>query len=119
MPTITDQPPGHIQAELDSLRASLTDTIPAKRDQQNLLIATWNIRAFGSLTRKWTAGSNDSPKRDLRAMRTICEIVARFDVVAVQEVVRQFASVTRYDAFSRRQLVVFDDGRNPGCCGPQ
>jgi len=87
MPTITDQPPGHIQAELDSLRASLTDTIPAKRDQQNLLIATWNIRAFGSLTRKWTAGSNDSPKRDLRAMRTICEIVARFDVVAVQEVV--------------------------------
>jgi len=87
MPAITDQPPGHIQAELDSLRASLTDTIPAKRDQQNLLIATWNIRAFGSLTRKWTAGSNDSPKRDLRAMRTICEIVARFDVVAVQEVV--------------------------------
>lgn len=87
MPDITDQPPAHIQAELDTLRTSLSNTIPSKQHGQNLLIATWNVRAFGSLTREWTAGSNDRPKRDLRALRTICEIVARFDVVAIQEVV--------------------------------
>lgn len=87
MPTITDQPPANIQAELNALRASLSNTIPSKQQGQNLLIATWNIRAFGSLTRKWTAGGSDSPKRDLRGLRAICEIVARFDIVAIQEVV--------------------------------
>jgi len=87
MPTITDQPPANIQAELNGLRASLSGTIPAKQEGQNLLIATWNIRAFGSLTRKWTAVSGDSPTRDLRGLRAICEIVSRFDVVAIQEVV--------------------------------
>ncbi|MEJ2701332.1 MAG: endonuclease/exonuclease/phosphatase family protein [Sedimentisphaerales bacterium] len=85
MAKITDQPPANIQAELNALRASLSNVIPAKG--QNLLIATWNLRAFGSLTRKWTAGGSDSPKRDLRGLRAICEIISRFDVVAIQEVV--------------------------------
>jgi len=87
MPDINNQPPAHILAELDALRNSLSDAIPSKQNGQNLLIATWNIRSFGSLTRKWTAQSNDSPKRDLRGLRAICEIVSRFDVVAIQEVV--------------------------------
>jgi len=87
MPGITDQPPAHIQAELDALRNSLSNTIPSKQHGRNLLIATWNIRSFGSLTRKWTAQSNDNPKRDLRGLRAICEIVSRFDVVAIQEVI--------------------------------
>ena len=51
-----------------------------------MLIATWNIRAFSSLTRKWTAGSSDSPKRDLRGLRAIIDILSRFDVIAIQEV---------------------------------
>jgi endonuclease/exonuclease/phosphatase family metal-dependent hydrolase len=41
---------------------------------------------FSSLTRKWTADADDEPKRDLRGLRAICEIVSRFDVVAIQEV---------------------------------
>lgn len=86
MPSISDQPPSNIQAELNSLRAALDQNIPQKQQNQNLLIATWNIRMFGSLTRKWTAGSNDKPKRDLRGLRAICEIIRRFDVIAVQEV---------------------------------
>lgn len=87
MANITDQPPAYVQAELNALQASLNDTIPSKQHGQNLLIATWNLRAFGSLTRKWTAGSSDNPKRDLRGLRTICEIVSHFDVVAIQEIV--------------------------------
>jgi endonuclease/exonuclease/phosphatase family metal-dependent hydrolase len=38
------------------------------------------------LTEKWQAADGDSPKRDLHALRCIAEIVARFDVVALQEV---------------------------------
>lgn len=85
MPTITDQPPSVVQSDLVDLRDHLAATLPAKRTGRNLLIATWNIRAFASLTRKWTAGGNDSPKRDLRGLRAIAEIVERFDIVAIQE----------------------------------
>ena len=85
MPTIHDTPPAAIQNELNNLAQALDTDIPSKTDT-NLLIATWNIRRFGSLTREWTAGANDSPKRDLRGLRAICEIVSRFDVVAIQEV---------------------------------
>jgi endonuclease/exonuclease/phosphatase family metal-dependent hydrolase len=86
MPDINSTPPAAVQADLDALQAALDGTIPAKQPGSNLLIATWNIRMFGSLTRKWTAASDDSPKRDLRGLRAICEIVLRFDVVAIQEV---------------------------------
>jgi hypothetical protein len=86
MPQLTDQPPLSIQNELDALNRSLDQVIPTKLIGQNLLIATWNIRSFASLTRKWTASENDSPKRDLRGLRAICDILSRFDVVAIQEV---------------------------------
>ncbi len=86
MPQLSDQPPQAIQQELDALNNTLDQAIPSKQDGQNLLIATWNIRSFSSLTRKWTASQNDSPKRDLRGLRTICDIISRFDVIAIQEV---------------------------------
>lgn len=38
------------------------------------------------MTEKWSSAEDDSPKRDLHALRCITEIVSRFDVVAVQEV---------------------------------
>jgi hypothetical protein len=71
---------------MEGLRAALDQAIPVRQVDRNLLIASWNIRKFGGLTRKWTAGTNDSPKRDLRGLLAIAEIVSRFDVVAVQEV---------------------------------
>lgn len=85
MPSITDTPPQAIQDDLDALGRALDDSIPGRTDD-NLLIATWNLRLFASLTRKWTAGANDSPKRDLRGLRAIIAILSRFDVVALQEV---------------------------------
>jgi endonuclease/exonuclease/phosphatase family metal-dependent hydrolase len=93
MPVISSNPPSSVQADLNSLNAALDNQIPAKQNNANLLIATWNIRMFGSLTRKWTATSNDSPKRDLRGLRAICEIVSRFDVVAIQEVMGDLGSL--------------------------
>ena len=49
MATITDRPPDGVQAELDALKILLDQEIP-KKHSNNLLIATWNIRAFGGLT---------------------------------------------------------------------
>jgi endonuclease/exonuclease/phosphatase family metal-dependent hydrolase len=84
MPEITDKPEKDIKQELAELRASL-DKIPSKAVDNNLLIATWNIRAFGDLTKKWRSSSNDSPKRDLHALLCIGEILSKFDVIAIQE----------------------------------
>ena len=86
MPSLDDAPPADVLSDIHALRASLHSTTPAKRLDDNLLIATWNIRAFASLTREWLAGDADSPKRDLRALLAIGEIIRRFDVIAVQEV---------------------------------
>ena len=84
-PNITELPPEGVLADLARLRSALDDEVPAKALDRNLLIATWNIRAFGGLTEKWESSGDDSPKRDLHSLLCISEIVSRFDVVAVQE----------------------------------
>ena len=86
MPTMTDAPPTEVVAQLDALCAALDDQIPPRLVDRNLLIATWNIRAFGGLTERWRASDDDSPKRDLLGLRAIAEILSRFDVIALQEV---------------------------------
>ncbi len=86
MPKITDNPPATVMADLDILRDALDSSVPAKRLDDNLLIATWNLRAFGDLNDKWNSGDSDSPKRDLQSVLAIADIISRFDVIAVQEV---------------------------------
>lgn len=83
---ILETPPDEIKQELQKLQEELDNEIPEKILDNNLLIATWNIRHFGDLTEKWKSSQNDSPKRDLHALRCIAEIVSRFDIVAMQEV---------------------------------
>jgi endonuclease/exonuclease/phosphatase family metal-dependent hydrolase len=85
VPSILDRPPADTRAELTALRRQLSAEIPKKRDD-NLLIATWNIRELGGLTDKWRSDAKDVPKRDLHSLACIAEIVSRFDVVAIQEV---------------------------------
>jgi endonuclease/exonuclease/phosphatase family metal-dependent hydrolase len=63
----------------------LDDTIPPRHLDRNLLVATWNLRAFGRVTEKWRSEPDDSPRRDLFDLRCIAEIVSRFDVVAIEE----------------------------------
>ncbi len=86
MPDITDTPPPAVARDIAALRVYLDQRVPARQPGGNLLIATWNLRAFASLTREWTAGPKASPKRDLRALLAIGEILRRFDVIALQEV---------------------------------
>lgn len=86
MPTIHDIPPLEVQQDLRLLKEDLDLKIPAKELDRNLLIASWNVRAFGDLTRKWESGDEDSPKRDLHSILCIAEIIERFDLIALQEV---------------------------------
>ncbi|WP_417882298.1 endonuclease/exonuclease/phosphatase family protein [Xanthomarina gelatinilytica] len=86
MPTIFDIPPQKVQQDLELLKQDLDVRIPSKKLDKNLLIASWNIRAFGNLTRKWDSDDDDSPKRDLHSVLCIAEIIKRFDVIAIQEV---------------------------------
>ena len=84
MSTIVDVPPQRVAERLMKLREALDQSVPPKRLDDNLLVATWNIRAFGDLTERWEARDNDSPKRDLQSLLFIEEIVSRFDIVAIQ-----------------------------------
>lgn len=86
MPNILDPLPQDLLPRFQALSDNLDIRIPAKKIGRNLLIATWNIRAFGNLSRVWTSSQEDSPRRDLSSVRYIAEIISRFDVIAVQEV---------------------------------
>jgi endonuclease/exonuclease/phosphatase family metal-dependent hydrolase len=62
--------------------------LPGKLTDRNLIVGTWNIRAFGEVFGAWEENAG-SPKRNLRAMASIAEVASRFDVLAVQEVKRE------------------------------
>lgn len=66
--------------------------MPPKRTDYNLIIGTWNIKHFGQVHASWDENP-DSPKRNLRGMANIAEIVRRFDVIAIQEVKRDTMAI--------------------------
>jgi len=66
--------------KLLSLRAQLDRDIPAKDSNENLLLATWNIRDFDKINRRGFG------KRLPETLYYIAEVISRFDFVAVQEV---------------------------------
>jgi endonuclease/exonuclease/phosphatase family metal-dependent hydrolase len=61
--------------------------IPGKILDANLIIGTWNIRAFGEVFQGWDENPG-TPKRNYRALLYIAELIRRFDVIAIQEVKR-------------------------------
>lgn len=69
-----------VARNLQRLMAQLDRDIPAKDAEQNLLLATWNIRDFGKTNRRGFG------KRLPETHFYIAEILSRFDFVAVQEV---------------------------------
>jgi exonuclease III len=71
-----------IAEKLLLLRAQLDRQVPAKTATDTLLLATWNIRDFGD-------------NRSLESLHYIAEIVSRFDLVAVQEVLSNMAGLQK------------------------
>lgn len=80
--------PAAVAAEISALRDAVRAVVPKKKPK-NLLIGSWNLRAFGDVTPKWNAAANDSPKRDWRAVALIAALMSYFDVISVQEVRRE------------------------------
>ncbi|MEA3340854.1 MAG: hypothetical protein U9R15_12900 [Chloroflexota bacterium] len=66
--------------------------LPSKLVDNNLLVSTWNVRAFGDIHKAWDENPG-SPKRNLRALAYIAEVISRLDVVAVQEVRRSTSAI--------------------------
>jgi hypothetical protein len=82
-----DYPPA-VCADIVRLRRRLDRAgVPARRTDYNLVIGTWNVRHFGRVHPAWDENPG-SPKRNLRGLAYLAEVVRRFDVLAVQEIKR-------------------------------
>jgi exonuclease III len=77
--------PVRVVEDIIRLRRRITESgVPPKIVDHNLLIGTWNIRNFSRVHPQWSENSG-SPKRNLRSLSYIAEIIRLFDVVAIQE----------------------------------
>ena len=88
-----DDPPEATLRALEGLDEALDDAIPSKRSDENLLIATWNIKALARVTKRWASSDEDDPKRNLQDLCCIATIVSRFDVVALVEIKRDMEAL--------------------------
>jgi len=80
--------PGAAVEDIARLRRRIDASgLPAKTTDLNLLIGTWNIKAFGRIHPAFDENPG-SPKRNLRALAALVEVIRRLDVVAIQEVKR-------------------------------
>src|SRR4051812_2326942 len=77
-------PPHAVRGMLDALGEGLDAAIPARRPD-NLLVATWNVHAFGGVTPRFKAAADARPLRNYADVCALAAIVSRFDVVAIQE----------------------------------
>ena len=68
---------------LDSLRKDLISSIPARRYESNLLMATWALRQFGNPARV--------PVDHAESLFYMAEVISSFDLVALQEVDRDLS----------------------------
>lgn len=79
-------PPASVSGQLARLGIALDGVLPAKAPGANILVGTWNLRAFGDLTKDWQTPEGASPRRNLADLAYIASFIRRCDVVAVQEV---------------------------------
>src|SRR5262249_21322527 len=75
-----------VAGEVARLDAALDHVVPAKTLAGNIIIGTWNLRAFADLTTGWETPAGASPKRNFADVSYISRFIRRCDVVAVQEV---------------------------------
>ncbi len=68
--------------------------LPEKLLGSNLIVGTWNIQAFGEFQDQWEE-TKKSPKRNLRGLACIAEVIRHFDVIAIQEVKSETRAIRR------------------------
>lgn len=74
-PELTNTDRKRIIKNLLTLRSSLDNKIPQKKNDESLLLCSWNIKEFGHLN-----------KRLPESYFYIAEIVNRYDLIAIQEI---------------------------------
>jgi endonuclease/exonuclease/phosphatase family metal-dependent hydrolase len=79
------EPPAEVKTEVAQLEAGLDSDVRPRLLDRNLLVATWNVRAFGGMSDTWARSDKDDPKRNLADALAIAAVLSRFDVIAVQE----------------------------------
>jgi endonuclease/exonuclease/phosphatase family metal-dependent hydrolase len=79
-------PPPSVALARDAVSAAARAVIPPKKVGQNLVIGTWNLRAFGDLTKDWSTPAGVSPVRNFSDILDIAAVIRSLDVVALQEV---------------------------------
>jgi hypothetical protein len=79
-------PPPAVKAVVARLDAALDQVVPSKATGANIVVGTWNLRAFSDLTKDWETPTGVSPKRNFADVTYIASFIRRCDVVAVQEV---------------------------------
>ena len=84
-PDVTAPPPA-VAAEVARLAAALDQVVPAKAPGANIIVGTWNLRAFSDLTKDWQTPAGKTPKRNFADVSYIAQFIRRCDVAAVQEV---------------------------------
>src|SRR5688572_19399526 len=77
---ITNSERARVVRNLVALREQLSREIPPKDAEDNLLLATWNVRDLGKINRRGFG------ERLPETYFYIAEVLSRFDFVAVQEV---------------------------------
>mgnify|MGYP003583016921 CR=1 FL=1 len=83
------QYPADTTRDIVRLRRRITAAgLPPRRTDGNVIVGTWNLQKFGGLHPDWSENPG-SPKRNLRALALIAEVIRCFDVVALQEVQRE------------------------------
>jgi len=83
------QYPAQVVEDVVRLRRRIRQAgLPPRRVDANVIVGTWNLQKFGALHPQWTENPG-SPKRNLRCLALIAEVVRGFDVIAVQEVQRE------------------------------
>jgi endonuclease/exonuclease/phosphatase family metal-dependent hydrolase len=75
-----------VVAEVARVNAALDPVLPAKATGANIIVGTWNLRAFSDLTKDWQTPAGATPKRNFADVTFIAQFISRCDVVAVQEV---------------------------------
>ncbi len=78
--------PPAVAATVARFDAALDEIVPAKVPNANIVVGTWNLRAFGDLTKAWETPVGASPARNFADLTYIAAFISRCDVVAIQEV---------------------------------
>lgn len=76
-------PIASVKAQVARLDAALDAAVPPKRAGNNILVATWNIRALSNLTKAWTTPQGASPKRNFADIHYLAAYLRQGDLQSI------------------------------------